>query len=79
MSDWKSGKLLENCVQIASAVLGCASKAIPLLRKKRVPAGREPSAKLLRYKRKRGDKRGLPSAAKKGSRSRGRYGNGAYL
>lgn len=33
MTDWKAGKLLQNWVQIAVAVLGCSSKAIPLHRK----------------------------------------------
>lgn len=39
MNDWKAGKLLKNCVQIAVAVLGCSSKAIPLHRKKQVRTG----------------------------------------
>ena len=39
MNDWKAGKLLKNCVQIAVAVLGYSSKAIPLHRKKQVRTG----------------------------------------
>lgn len=37
MTDWKSGKLLKNCDQIATAVLECFSVAIPLHGKKHVP------------------------------------------
>ena len=33
---------MKNCVQIATAVLGCSSVAIPLHRKKQVPTASSP-------------------------------------
>ena len=68
MDDWKSEKLPENYVQIARAVLGGASGAIPLRRKKRVPPRRDPQAKLKRKKRDSGGIKGHQRGKKEESR-----------